>query len=112
LGVSFEKEVDDGEQATQAIQIPGDSPETSAGRGSDWPRPDGGGGLPGDWGDGGHVLPICPTLDIRLLGVRGLDFQIHLTETVIHIPIIFMTGHGDIPMSVRAMKAGPVDFFG
>ena len=66
--------------------------------------------LPGYWGDGGHVLPLCPVLDIRLLGVRGLDFQIQLTETVIHIPIIFMTGHGDIPMSVRAMKAGAVDF--
>jgi hypothetical protein len=69
------------------------------GRGSDWPRPDGGGGLPGDWGEG-HVLPLCPVLDIRLLGVRDLDFQIKLTETVIHIPIIFMTGHGDIPIFV------------
>jgi FixJ family two-component response regulator len=59
---------------------------------------------------GGHILPLCMVLDIRLLGVRGLDFQIQLTETVIHIPIIFMTRHGDIPMSVRAMKAGAVDF--
>jgi DNA-binding NtrC family response regulator len=50
-------------------------------------------------------------LDTWLLGVRGLDIQIQLTETVIHIPIIFMTGHGDIPMSVRAMKARTVDFW-
>lgn len=49
-------------------------------------------------------------LDIRLPGVSGLDFQTQLTETGISIPIIFMTGHGDIPMSVRAMKAGAVDF--
>jgi CheY-like chemotaxis protein len=84
-------EVDDGKQATQAIQIPGDSPETSTGRGSDWPRPEGVGGLPGDWGDGGYVLPVFPVLDIRLPGVKGFDFQIQSIETVIHIPIIFMT---------------------
>jgi FixJ family two-component response regulator len=52
----------------------------------------------------------CLVLDIRLPGVSGLDFQIELTEAGIHIPIIFMTGHGDIPMSVQAMKAGAVDF--
>ena len=52
----------------------------------------------------------CLVLDIRLPGVTGLDFQIELTEAGIHIPIIFMTGHGDIPMSVQAMKAGAVDF--
>ena len=52
----------------------------------------------------------CLVLDIRLPGVNGLDFQIELTEAGIHIPIIFMTGHGDIPMSVQAMKAGAVDF--
>ena len=49
-------------------------------------------------------------LDIRLPGVSGLDFQTQLQQANIHIPIIFMTGHGDIPMSVRAMKAGAVDF--
>jgi FixJ family two-component response regulator len=49
-------------------------------------------------------------LDIRLPGVTGLDFQAELAEAGIHIPIIFMTGHGDIPMSVQAMKAGAVDF--
>ncbi len=49
-------------------------------------------------------------LDIRLPGVSGLDFQNQLARTRPSIPIIFMTGHGDIPMSVRAMKAGAVDF--
>jgi FixJ family two-component response regulator len=52
----------------------------------------------------------CLILDIRLPRVSGLDFQIDLAEAGIHIPIIFMTGHGDIPMTVRAMKAGAVDF--
>jgi FixJ family two-component response regulator len=52
----------------------------------------------------------CLVLDIRLPGVSGLDFQVELSEAGIHIPIIFMTGHGDIPMSVQAMKAGAVDF--
>jgi FixJ family two-component response regulator len=52
----------------------------------------------------------CLVLDIRLPGVSGLDFQTRLSEAGIHIPIVFMTGHGDIPMSVRAMKAGAVDF--
>jgi FixJ family two-component response regulator len=52
----------------------------------------------------------CLVLDIRLPGVTGLDFQAELAEARIHIPIIFMTGHGDIPMSVQAMKAGAVDF--
>jgi FixJ family two-component response regulator len=52
----------------------------------------------------------CLVLDIRLPGVSGLDFQAQLQKANIHIPIIFMTGHGDIPMSVRAMKAGAVDF--
>jgi FixJ family two-component response regulator len=54
--------------------------------------------------------PSCLVLDIRLPGISGLDFQIDLREAGIHIPIIFMTGHGDIPMTVRAMKAGAVDF--
>jgi FixJ family two-component response regulator len=49
-------------------------------------------------------------LDVRLPGLSGLDFQAELAKANIHIPIIFMTGHGDIPMSVRAMKGGAVDF--
>ena len=52
----------------------------------------------------------CLVLDIRLPGVSGLDLQSHLNREQILIPIIFMTGHGDIPMSVRAMKAGAIDF--
>jgi FixJ family two-component response regulator len=52
----------------------------------------------------------CLVLDIRLPGVSGLDFQAELAEAGIRVPIIFMTGHGDIPMSVQAMKAGAVDF--
>src|SRR5271157_1896002 len=54
--------------------------------------------------------PSCLVLDIRLPGISGLDFQAELAQANIHIPIIFMTGHGDIPMSVQAMKAGAVDF--
>jgi FixJ family two-component response regulator len=52
----------------------------------------------------------CLVLDIRLPGMSGLDFQGELAKANIHIPVIFMTGHGDIPMSVRAMKGGAVDF--
>lgn len=52
----------------------------------------------------------CLVLDIRLPGPSGLDFQAELAKTESHIPIIFMTGHGDIPMSVQAMKAGAIDF--
>jgi len=52
----------------------------------------------------------CLVLDIRLPGVSGLDFQTNLAKANIRIPIVFMTGHGDIPMSVKAMKAGAVDF--
>jgi FixJ family two-component response regulator len=52
----------------------------------------------------------CLVLDIRLPGLSGLDFQSELAKANIHIPIIFMTGHGDIPMTVRAMKSGAVDF--
>jgi len=52
----------------------------------------------------------CLVLDVRLPGVSGLDFQAELGRANIHIPVIFMTGHGDIPMSVQAMKAGAVDF--
>ena len=52
----------------------------------------------------------CLILDIRLPRLSGLDFQAELAKADINIPIIFMTGHGDIPMTVRAMKAGAVDF--
>jgi FixJ family two-component response regulator len=52
----------------------------------------------------------CLVLDIRLPGLSGLDFQAELARASIRIPIIFMTGHGDIPMTVRAMKGGAVDF--
>lgn len=52
----------------------------------------------------------CLLLDVRLQGVSGLDFQAELNRDGIALPIIFMTGHGDIPMSVRAMKAGAIDF--
>ena len=51
----------------------------------------------------------CLVLDIRLPGPSGLDFQAELAKANIQIPIIFMTGHGDIPMTVKAMKAGAVD---
>jgi RNA polymerase sigma factor (sigma-70 family) len=54
--------------------------------------------------------PCCLVLDVRLPGLSGLDFQRDLTAKNISIPIIFLTGHGDIPMSVRAMKAGAVEF--
>jgi FixJ family two-component response regulator len=54
--------------------------------------------------------PSCIVLDIRLPGVSGLDFQGHLAQSGAPIPIVFMTGYGDIPMSVRAMKAGAIDF--
>jgi FixJ family two-component response regulator len=52
----------------------------------------------------------CLVLDIRLPGLSGLDFQTELAKANIHIPIIFMTGHGDIPMTVRAIKGGAIDF--
>lgn len=55
-------------------------------------------------------IPACLILDVRMPGLSGLDLQRDLSETNIHIPIIFITGHGDIPMSVRAMKAGAVEF--
>ena len=54
--------------------------------------------------------PGCLVLDVRLPGVSGLDFQAQLDELGIGLPVILMTGHGDIPMSVRGMKAGAVDF--
>ena len=55
-------------------------------------------------------IASCLVLDVRLPGLSGLDFQTELANANIRIPIIFMTGHGDIPMSVRAMKGGAVDF--
>jgi FixJ family two-component response regulator len=54
--------------------------------------------------------PSCLVLDVRLPGVNGLDFQHDLADAGIRIPIIFITGHGDIPMSVKAMKSGAVEF--
>ena len=54
--------------------------------------------------------PSCLVLDVRLPGVSGLDFQHQLAEAGFQIPIIFITGHGDIPMTVRAMKSGAVEF--
>jgi len=54
--------------------------------------------------------PACLVLDVRMPGLSGMDLQRELTQSGIHIPIIFITGHGDIPMSVRAMKAGAVEF--
>ena len=55
-------------------------------------------------------VPACLILDVRMPGLSGLDLQRELAAANIHIPIIFITGHGDIPMSVRAMKAGAVEF--
>jgi RNA polymerase sigma factor (sigma-70 family) len=54
--------------------------------------------------------PSCLVLDVRLPGLSGLDFQRELAARKISIPIVFLTGHGDIPMSVRAMKAGAIEF--
>jgi FixJ family two-component response regulator len=54
--------------------------------------------------------PACLVLDVRLPGRSGLDFQRDLAAANIHLPIIFITGHGDIPMSVRAMKGGAIEF--
>jgi FixJ family two-component response regulator len=55
-------------------------------------------------------VPGCLVLDVRLPGLSGLDLQKRMVEAGIEIPIIFITGHGDIPMTVRAMKAGAVEF--
>jgi FixJ family two-component response regulator len=55
-------------------------------------------------------MPACLVLDVRLPGLSGLDLQKRMTEVGTEIPIVFITGHGDIPMSVRAMKAGAVEF--
>lgn len=54
--------------------------------------------------------PACLVLDVRMPGLSGLDFQDEMAKLGIHIPIVFITAHGDIPMSVRAMKAGAVEF--
>src|ERR1700719_3298535 len=54
--------------------------------------------------------PNCLVLDVSLPGVNGLDFQRQLSDAGIQIPIIFITGHGDIPMTVKAMKSGAVEF--
>jgi FixJ family two-component response regulator len=54
--------------------------------------------------------PGCIVLDVRMPGIGGLELQEQLGELGIHMPVILMTGHGDVPMSVRAMKAGAVDF--
>jgi RNA polymerase sigma factor (sigma-70 family) len=54
--------------------------------------------------------PSCLVLDVRLPGLSGLELQKRMTDAAIEIPIVFITGHGDIPMSVRAMKAGAVEF--
>ena len=54
--------------------------------------------------------PSCLVLDVRLPGLSGLDLQAELAKAQIDIPIVFITGHGDIPMSVKAMKAGAVEF--
>jgi len=54
--------------------------------------------------------PSCLVLDVRLPGVNGLDFQRRLADAGVQIPIIFVTGHGDIPMTVKAMKSGAVEF--
>lgn len=55
-------------------------------------------------------VPGCVVLDVRLPGLSGLDLQREMVERGIHIPVVFITGHGDIPMSVQAMKAGAVEF--
>src|SRR5215467_8481123 len=54
--------------------------------------------------------PGCIVLDVRLPGTSGLEFQRTLNDSNIHLPIIFISGHGDIPMSVRAMKSGAIEF--
>ena len=54
--------------------------------------------------------PSCLVLDVRLPGINGLDFQRQLADAGLRIPIIFITGHGDIPMSVKAMKSGAIEF--
>ncbi|MCR4470146.1 response regulator transcription factor [Burkholderia sp. SCN-KJ] len=57
-----------------------------------------------------YDVPSCLILDVRLRGESGLAFQEQIAKSELHMPIVFMTGHGDIPMTVQAMKAGAVDF--
>ena len=59
---------------------------------------------------GAHGGPGCIVLDVRLPGISGLDFQSRCDGYGVHLPVVLMTGHGDVPMSVRAMKNGAVDF--
>src|SRR5262245_8957012 len=54
--------------------------------------------------------PSCLVLDVRLPGLSGLDFQAELAKSEFNIPIVFITGHGDIPMTVKAMKGGAIEF--
>jgi FixJ family two-component response regulator len=56
------------------------------------------------------AVPTCLVLDVRLPGMSGLDLQAEMARVQVEIPIIFITGHGDVPMSMQAMKAGAVDF--
>ena len=68
-------------------------------------------GSTAELGASGRVgAPGCLVLDVRLPGLSGLDFQEQLLNTATPMPVVLMTGHGDIPMSVRGMKAGAVDF--
>ena len=62
------------------------------------------------WNNKLPAVASCLVLDVRLPGVSGLDFQNELAKANIRIPIIFISGHGDIPMTVKAMKAGAIDF--
>lgn len=55
-------------------------------------------------------VPGCVVLDVRLPGLSGLDLQREMVERGMHVPVVFITGHGDIPMSVQAMKAGAIEF--
>jgi FixJ family two-component response regulator len=68
------------------------------------------GSVPEFLGAGRPDGPTCLVLDVRLPGQSGLDLQRELSQSGIHLPIIFITGHGDIPMSVRAMKGGAIEF--
>src|ERR1700753_3297361 len=54
-------------------------------------------------------VPGCIIIDVRLPGISGLELQEHLNKTAVSLPLVLISGHGDIPMSVRAMKAGAVD---
>ena len=55
-------------------------------------------------------VPACLVLDVRLPGLSGLDFQREMAKSGVDLPVIFITGHGDVPMSVRALKAGAIEF--